>query len=205
MSAERPSGASGGPRPPGGTTAPALADAQLAKAVADRFGAADVRLGYINGLHGVSGEVKIYLYNPGSFLLQGPQQLILVDAAGVRLERRVEARPGTGKRILARIQGVDSPEAAVSCQGWELVIDRERLPKTGRGTWYVRDLIGLPVHTDAGRHIGALAEVHDTTGLDVWVVRDGTAERWVLALKEHVVSVTLGDKIVVTEGSVQEV
>lgn len=205
MSAERPSGASGGPRPHAGAEAPVLVVDQATKAGAERFSPSDVRLGYINGLHGVGGEVKVYLYNPGSFLLQGPQQLIVVDAAGHRSERRVEARPGTGKRILARIQGVDTPEAAVSCQGWELVIDRELLPKTGRGTWYVRDLIGLPVHTDAGRYIGALVEVHDTTGLDVWVVREGAAERWVLALKEHIVSVNLGDKIVVTEGSVQEV
>jgi 16S rRNA processing protein RimM len=205
MSAERPSGAASGPRHTASADAPAPVAAQAPAAGAERFGPADVRLGYVNGLHGVSGEVKIYLYNPGSFLLQGPQEVTLVDAAGGRSERRVEARPGTGKRILARIQGIDSPEAAVTSQGWELVVSRERLPKTGRGTWYVRDLVGLPVYTDAGRPIGALVDVHDTTGLDVWVIRDGSAERWVLALKEHIVSVTLGDRIVVTEGSVQDV
>lgn len=187
MSAARPSG-----------------DASPVEGGAGRFADDDVRLGYVNGLHGVHGEVKLYLYNPGSFLLEGPQTLVLVDPRGARYSRRVEARPGHGKRILARVEGIDSPEAAVAHQGWEIVVARAQLPKPSRGSWYVRDLVGLPVYSDDGLLLGALVDVHDTTGLDVWVVRQGQAERWVLALKDNIVSVTLGDRVVVRAAAVQE-
>ena len=193
-----------GGRPAGEPSGDSLSARPDASAAPVRFTDDDVRLGYVNGLHGVHGEVKVYLYNPGSFLLEGAQVVTLVDPRGVRSARRVEARPGHGKRILARIEGIDSPEAAVAHQGFELVVPRAQLPKTSRGTWYVRDIIGLPVVTDTGQALGALVDVHDTTGLDVWVVRQGATERWVLALKDNIVSVELGDRIVVRATAVQE-
>jgi 16S rRNA processing protein RimM len=181
------------------------AAAQAPSAATDaRFLTDDVRLGQINGVHGVSGEVKVFLYNPGSFLMDAAREVILVGEDGRRLSRRLKLRKGSGKRIIGTLPDSADPESAAKWMGFELVVPQAALPKPAADTWYVRDLVGLPVVTDTDRHIGRISEIHNTTGIDVWVIRQGTTERWVLALRENLVQVQLGERVVVVDSAVQE-
>lgn len=169
-----------------------------------RFLADDVRLGQINGVHGISGEVKVFLYNPGSFLMDAARDVVFVAPDGKRQSRRLKLRKGSGKRIIGTLPDCSTPEQAAQWMGFELIVPKAALPKPPADTWYVRDLIGLQVVTDADRALGRISEVHNTTGIDVWVIRQGTTERWVLALRENLVEVRLGERVVVLESAVQE-
>jgi 16S rRNA processing protein RimM len=128
---------------------------------------------------------------------------ILVTPDGVRHRVRVQARPGAGRRILGRIEGVDSPEAAAPWVGAELLLPRADLPALEADTWYHHDLIGVPVVTDAGRSLGTVAEIADQGEVDVWICRGGPdGERFIPALRRLLVEVVPGVRIVVADGEV---
>lgn len=174
-----------------------------------RFGPRDVRLGYLSGVHGLRGEVKVFLYNEASDLLDRPGAVVLVGPDGDRRTVHLSLRPGAGRRILGTIDGVTSREGALALKDHELVVDRDELPELDAFTWYHRDLLGLPVRTASGRELGRIAEIHDTGDVDVWLLR-GTGRQLVLpALRARILSVQPASddapgQVVVTDDAVDE-
>lgn len=175
-----------------------------------RFGPDDVRLGYVSGLHGTRGEVKLYLYNPASDLLGQAADLVLVPPQGERVAVRMHLRSGAGRRILGRIEGLEDREEARSLQGWELVLPASSLPPPAPGEWYHRDLLGLPVRTESGRELGRIAEIHGTGEVDIWVLRGAGGSRYLPALASKLVAVRTRAQagqdagVVVTDDAVDE-
>lgn len=176
-----------------------------------RFGPDDVRLGYVSGVHGTRGEVKLFLYNPSSDLLGETVDLLLVPPDGERVGVRLHLRPGAGRRILGQIKGVSDREHARELQGWELVVPADALPEPDEGEWYHRDLVGLPVRTRSGRDLGRIHQIHATGEVDVWVLRGPGGERYLPALASNLVSVRTRAQagpdeagVVVTDDAVDE-
>ena len=111
----------------------------------------EVRLGYVNGVFGLNGEVRLFLYNPKTDLFSGDgMDVTLVSLNGEREVRRLTSRSGAGKRVLGRLSGVGSPEEAGAYFEWEIVCADSALPRLAEGEYYHRDLIGLAVHTESG-------------------------------------------------------
>ncbi len=167
-----------------------------------RFTSTDVRLGYVNGVFGLRGDVRLFLYNPDSDLIGEDFDAELVSPDGQRSAVAVEIRPGSGRRILARIHGVTSPEAAAALKDYELVVQEDHLPQESEGEWYQRDLLKTPVFTEAGESLGILTNIVSGPGMDTWVVDGPSGEVWVHVRMEHLIEVQPGERIVVAEASV---
>lgn len=133
--------------------------------------------------------------------LSTEREVTLVGPEGERRVVRMLARSGAGKRILATISGVTTPEAASALHGWAVVVDRALLPPPDEGEYYVHDLLDLPVFDASGNALGLLADV--VAGpRDIWVIQGGDAEGFVLATPENIVSVDVANKrIVVADGA----
>ena len=130
------------------------------------------------------------------------RNVTLVSPSGERRVVRVVARPGAGKRVLARLDGVTTPEAAASYMGWAIVVDRSELPPPAAGEYYIHDLLELPVFDDAGAALGILADVVAAQERDIWVVQTDTGEGFVIASPENIVSVDVpGRRLVVAVGA----
>jgi 16S rRNA processing protein RimM len=166
---------------------------------AQRFTPDDLRLGTVSGVFGVSGGVRLFLYNPATPLLDKPREVQLVGPDGARRTVTLRSRPGAGRRVLGEIAGVGSPEAAAALIGAEIVLPRSALPALPPGEWYHTDLLGAEVHTDAGRKLGALVEIHEGPGLDTWIVRGAGAEWWVAARADDVLEVVPGVRLLVRD------
>jgi 16S rRNA processing protein RimM len=136
----------------------------------------EVALARIVGIFGLRGEVRLFLYNRASDWLGNERTVHLLTAEGDRFEAEISARPGAGGRVIGKIDGVDTREAA---RGWmeaEIVVLREQLPALKDGEWYHHDLVGVEVVTEQGRRLGSLQEIHSACAVDTWVVigPDGT-------------------------------
>ena len=117
---------------------PAAGASSRPSSAAKRFSPDDVRMGHINGVFGLRGEVRLFLYNPASELIGARLDVILVDPSGGRREVEIAIRPGSGRRILGRIAGVSSPEEAAALKDHELVLPADQLPEAGEGEWYFK-------------------------------------------------------------------
>jgi 16S rRNA processing protein RimM len=165
----------------------------------------EVSLGYVSGVFGVSGEVRLYLHNRESELLSRPREVVLAAADGQRSPVRLRTRAGAGGRVLGEIEGVSTPEAANRLIHCEILIPRAELPRLGPDTWYQADLLGLPVYDASGRLVGTLTEVHGAGGTDVWLIQGPEGETYIPALKANLVAVRPGDRIIVTDEAVPEI
>jgi 16S rRNA processing protein RimM len=151
---------------------------------------AEVVLGYVAGVHGVRGRVKVFSYTEPREAIFQYQPWRLGDAT-----EPVEVIDGRrhGKALLAALPGVDSPERARSLVGSEIRVRREQLPDPGEQQYYWADLLGLEVRTPDGESLGRIERMMETGANDVMVVT-GDRERLVpFVLGRYVRQVNLED------------
>jgi 16S rRNA processing protein RimM len=138
----------------------------------------EVELGFVSGVFGVTGEVRLHLFNrDDSMLFDGPRQVFLVHPRdGRRVQKTLTVRPGAGRRVLGRLDGVSDREAAVRWQDWRIVVAATDLPALEEGEFYWWQVEGLPVEV-GGERAGEVVRVHATAADEVFEVRvDGEKE-----------------------------
>ena len=160
----------------------------------------EVSLGWIVGVFGTGGEVRLHMHNRESDLLKEGQLLILVDGDGNRSEVHIRSRGGAGGRVLGTIKGVADREGARAAMGSEMILAKANLPETGDDVYYHHQLVGLSVRLEGGDVVGVLTEVQDAGPVDLWIVQGEAGEHFVPALAEMIVQVDLdAGEVVVTE------
>lgn len=149
-----------------------------------------MELGFISGVFGVQGEVRLFLHNEESDTLDDERRVVLVRGDGTRVEARMRARSGAGKRIIGRIGGLTDREIAASMKGWRVAIAIADLPEPEAGEFYVHDLEGLSVRIGE-REVGRVATVHATPGGDVLEIETADGRQFVPAIERFVLDVDL--------------
>ncbi len=137
--------------------------------------------GRIVNTFGIRGEVKIEPWCDGAEFLRR-FAVLYIDGTPRRV---ASARPHKGM-LIARLEGVDDVNAAMTLKNRVVSIDREdaQLPP---GRVFLADLIGARVVDEAGRDVGTLTEVIDLPGQNVYVVR-GESEHSIPAVPEFILS-----------------
>jgi 16S rRNA processing protein RimM len=103
---------------------------------------------------------------------------------------RVEDGRVTSRGVLAKLEGVDSPEQARIQIGRELGVWRNEMPPLAPGEYYWSDLEGLDALGANGEVLGRVDHFRSTPGGTLVVIR-GEREHWVPFAKDRIVSVDL--------------
>ncbi len=138
-----------------------------------------VSLGYISGLYGVRGWVRVFSYTQ-------PREQIL-DYQPWYLAEPGESAQGTlqaidasgrqhGKGVIAKLAEIEDRDAAAELIGREILVRRDILPKPEAGQYYWADLIGLEVRSRSGQRLGHVSHLLETGAHDVLVL-DGADNR----------------------------
>lgn len=146
----------------------------------------EVELGYVSGIFGVRGEVRLHLHHRESDLLNRGGRAVLIAQNGTRTEVKISTRAGAGKRVLGSIDGVNNRDEAAALMGSKVVVNRDELPALETDEFYYGDLEGLPVEMD-GVLVGQVVRVHDGGGAEVLEIAlsDG-GQTWVPCVREQV-------------------
>lgn len=121
--------------------------------------------GKITNTHGVRGEVRITPWADSAAFLRG-FRTFYIDGQPVRVLRsRVHKN-----QLIAQLEGYDDVNAAMTLKNKVIHIDRAdaKLPE---GRFFLQDLLGMRVVSDAGETLGELADVLDLPQGSVYVVR----------------------------------
>ena len=121
--------------------------------------------GTITNTHGVRGEVRITPWADSAAFLRG-FRTFYIDGQPVRVLRsRVHKN-----QLIAQLEGYDDVNAAMTLKNKVIHIDRAdaKLPE---GRYFLQDLLGMRVVSDAGETLGELADVLDLPQGSVYVVR----------------------------------
>ncbi len=174
--------------------------------------AGEVLVASINGVFGVRGEVRLFLHDRQSRTLSEPRRVTIISPAGERRDVGISVRSGAGKRVIAKIEGIETPEDAHDYMDWSVVVPRSALPATAPGEYYVHDLLDLPVFEREAAESDPtldtpLGKLEDVVAgeRDVWVITgDDGAERFLVAGPGEVLEVDLaGGRLVIRRGAAE--
>ncbi|MGI4732104.1 MAG: ribosome maturation factor RimM [Janthinobacterium lividum] len=104
-------------------------------------------LAAVTGAHGIGGEVKVKLFTD--------------DLAAYRSFNDGALTMTSLRGLVARFAQVGDREGAERLRGTLLTVPRASLPPLAEGEYYHADLVGLPVHDEAGALLGHVAAVED--------------------------------------------
>ncbi len=161
----------------------------------------DLVVGRVVKAHGVGGEVVVDVRTDDPHERFAPGTALRARARDKSEHRYVvDSMREHGGRLLIRLDGVDSRDAADALRGSLFIVDTADLPPIeDPDEFYDHQLEGLRVRTLAGREVGAVAEVLHTAAGEILAVRpaDGEgAEILVPFVGAIVTSVSLADGLV---------
>lgn len=155
-----------------------------------------VVVGHFNGPWGVQGWVRVYSHTrPPATIFDYHPWRVGEEEVVVEDWRKV------GPRLVARLRGVDTPEAAAALGRSEIRVPRSCLPDSESGHYYWHDLIGLEVVNLDDHCYGRVAALLETGAHDVLDVR-GDSHGQVLipfVIDEFVRRVDLGARRIVVD------
>ena len=141
--------------------------------------------GKIVTTHGIRGEVKIMPYCDSPELLCEFDRLFLGKNKDEVTIERARVFKST---VIAKIEGVDTPEDAEKLRNKLLYMHRDDL-ELDEDTYFISDLMGLEVRdADSGQVYGEITDVMQTGANDVYVIKGADREYLVPAIAEVVVS-----------------
>ncbi len=122
-------------------------------------------LGALRGAYGLKGWVRIQPFQSGEALIKSHNWIhVKHDESSSCLE--VEQVKAHGSAIVAKLRGIDSPEAADALKG-AVGLYRKDFPPAAEDEFYWVDLIGCKVVNQQGQDIGAVKSIIETGANDV--------------------------------------
>ena len=99
---------------------------------------------------------------------------------------------------IAKLEGVDSRDAAEAITGWYFAAPHEELPATKTGEYYWADLLGLQAVNMQGISLGVVESIIETGAHHVVKLVDGEQERLLPFIEQYVKEVDVaGGKLMV--------
>ena len=144
-------------------------------------------VGLVSRAHGIRGEVSVQplsevesRFQPGSVVLLGPDGSRRLKVATARAH---------GRRLLVKFEDVNDRDGAESLRGRVLLVRQEDAPPLPEDSYWIHEVVGMEVLTEAGRRIGTVREVLHNQANDVWLVEGGGREFLIPALRSVVAEV----------------
>ena len=153
-------------------------------------------------VHGLRGQLYLNLAPGGLDKLElGERFYVAEEGAGEPRPCAVTRVGGTDRRPLVLLDLASTREEAIALQGRELLAASAELDALPH--YRVGDLLGLPVHTAAGRLVGEVRDVLETPAHEILAVRAPDGADVLIPLVDELLSLE-DDRLVVVDGLLDE-
>ncbi|MCW4353948.1 ribosome maturation factor RimM [Hoyosella sp. YIM 151337] len=121
-------------------------------------------IGRVAKSHGVRGEivVEVRTDEPEERFAAGTVLHARAPRSSALTHHTIDAAREHSGRLLVRLAGVNTREAADALRGMLFVVDSSDLPESGADEFYDHELEGLQVRGAAGENLGVVREVLHT-------------------------------------------
>lgn len=153
-----------------------------------------ILIGRISGTHGIRGQVRVVPFSGDSGSITRLRTLMLAAPDGKYDSYEIAGAIEHKKRALVTLKGFDDINRVLPLVGRDVYIRRDQLQPLPEGEYYWCDLVGLDVVTEEGEALGELADILETGGNDVYVVKSGEREILIPATTDVVLQVDLDNR-----------
>ncbi|QNO16384.1 ribosome maturation factor RimM [Alkalicella caledoniensis] len=148
-----------------------------------------IKVGKITSTHGVRGEVKIYPLSDISTRFEKGSDLILGN-----LKLTIEKSRPHKNMFIIKFKGYDNINDILEFVGNYLEINKRDVAPLPEGQYYLFDIIDCEVYTDDDVYIGKVESVIETGSNDVYVIKNGSKEVLIPAIRQVVSKVDIDNK-----------
>ena len=154
-------------------------------------------IGQIVNTFGIKGFVKVKPWVDDIERFDDLKK-IYVKIKNMPKEYEIEEVKYHKNMVLIKFKGIETVEQAEMLRNCYLEIDRKDAVPLEEGTYYIADLLELPVYTDEGEQLGILEDIYNTGGKDIYVVKNELGKTFLLpGIPEVIKEVKLDEKIIV--------
>ena len=133
-------------------------------------------IGLVGSPFGVKGFVKVRPLSGEIEHLLKLESVVISQDGKERLLQIEEASP-SHPGVIMRFAGIDSPEAAKTLNGAQLLAGREQAAPLRDGEFYIEDLKGLPINTENGEIIGHITDIIEGGGGELAEIKLSNGEK----------------------------
>jgi len=152
-------------------------------------------IGQIGSPHGVKGFLKVKSHSGETDHFMRLREVTLVSGDREKVLQLEDIRIA-GSMLLLKLVGIDSPEAAKSYAGWEIVVKREEAAALGEGEYYHADLCRCSIVKDS-KPLGRIRSVCEGAASDLLEVETPAGRVFLIPfVNEFVGAVNLNERTV---------
>ncbi|MCM1143373.1 MAG: ribosome maturation factor RimM [Blautia sp.] len=151
----------------------------------------EFQVGVITQTHGIRGEVKVFPTTDDAARFKRLKEVVL-DTGKERLSMTIESVKFFKKFVILKFKGYNSINDIEKYKNGKLLVPREKAVKLQKDEYFVADLLGMRVVTEAGEMLGILKNVLETGANDVYVVEmEDKKELLLPAIKECILDIDM--------------
>lgn len=129
-----------------------------------------LQVGAIATTHGVRGEVKVFPMTDDVKRFKKLKKILLDTGKGYQ-ELEIAQVKFFKNMVILKFKGIDNINEIEKYKGRGLFVTREQAVTCEKDEYFIADLIGLQVFTEAGELLGEIKDVLQTGANDVYVVQ----------------------------------
>jgi len=141
-------------------------------------------IGIVGSPFGVKGFVKVRpLSGEIAHLLK--LESVQINKDGKERLLQIEEISSAPPNALIHFKGIDSPEAAKTLNGAQLLVDRSQAAPLAEGEFYIEDLKGLQVVSSSGEQIGTITDIIEGGGGELMEIKLTNGETRLVPLRKE--------------------
>lgn len=144
-----------------------------------------IQIGEIATAHGIKGFVKLRSFAEDETLFE--TGTVFTSETGAKT-MAFKIRGAVKNDLLAEVVGVADRNGAEALRGTKLFIDREALPETDDGEYYIEDLKGMQVIDAQGNEIGTILSVENFGASDLLDIKPPSGQSFYVAFTDETVT-----------------
>ena len=152
--------------------------------------------GQIVNTSGLKGILKIKPFTDDIKKFSNLKTIYIKTKSGLT-EFKIEQVRYVKNMVMLKLAGIDTVEEAEKYRNLYIKILRDQEEELEEGSYYVVDILGCKVNTDANQELGKIVDVFQTGSNDVYVVKDEQGKQILLpAIKQVIKNVDIKNKII---------
>ena len=153
-------------------------------------------IGQIVNTSGLKGILKIKPFTDDIKKFSNLKTIYIKTKSGLT-EFKIEQVRYVKNMVMLKLAGIDTVEEAEKYRNLYIKILRDQEEELEEGSYYVVDILGCKVNTDANQELGKIVDVFQTGSNDVYVVKDEQGKQILLPAIKHVIkNVDIKNKII---------
>jgi 16S rRNA processing protein RimM len=151
-------------------------------------------VGEIVKTRGLRGCLKVLAQVETQSIIAGLESVYLEDILGQRKCYVLRKFDVSGKFLFIELEDITDIDAAKVLVGCKVLVPEDMLIDLPEGEYYWRDIIGLTVCSEDGKHLGRIESIFPTGGNDVYVCK-GEREILLPAIADVILNIDIKKRI----------